>query len=93
MKIRVYATLRDIVGGPVIQLDDVAEIKIDTLIEKLFAMYPDMRKEVITRNGDLHSAFHFLINGRDARYINGMDTVVTNKDDIRIFPPVGGGRA
>jgi len=91
MKIKVYATLRGIVGGPVIDLDGVSEIKIDNLITKLFAMYPDMRKEAITRNGNLHSAFHVLINGRDARYINGMDTVVTDQDDIRIFPPVGGG--
>lgn len=91
MKIKVYATLRDIVGGPVIQLDDVSEIKINELIDKLFAIYPDMRKEALTRNGDFHSAFHFLINGRDSRYIDGMDTLVTDADDIRIFPPVGGG--
>ncbi len=91
MKIKVYATLRDIVGGPVVQLDDVSDIKIDELIDKLFVIYPDMRNEVTTRNGDFHSAFHCLVNGRDARYLNGLDTMVTNQDDIRIFPPVGGG--
>ena len=91
MKIKVYATLRDIVGGPVVQLDNVSEIKVDDLIDKLFTLYPTMRKEAVTRNGDLHSAFHVLINGRDARYINKTDTMITAKDDIRIFPPVGGG--
>ncbi len=91
MKIKVYATLRNIVGGPVVQLDDVSEATVGQVVDELFDRYPDIRKELLTRNGEFHSAFHFLINGRDAYYKNGMDTVITDQDDIRIFPPVGGG--
>lgn len=92
MEIKVYATLRDIVGGKSVHLTDVSEITVEQLLEQLFAKYPDMRSELFTRDGEMHSAFHILINGRDARYHNGIDTVITAKDEIRIFPPVGGGK-
>ena len=91
MEIKVYATLRRIVGGSSIQLNGVSEITVGEVVDKLLSEYPAMRAELTTRNGDLHSAFHFLINGRDARYLNGPETVITVEDDIRIFPPVGGG--
>jgi molybdopterin converting factor small subunit len=41
----------------------------------------------------MHAAIHILINGRDMRYIDGWETVVTEEDVVRIFPPVGGGRS
>ncbi len=92
MEIMVYATLRDIVGGKSVRLEDVSEITVGQMIERLFTQYPAMKSELLNGNGEMHSAFHILINGRDARYLDGPETVVTTKDQVRIFPPVGGGR-
>ena len=92
MKIRVYATLRDIVGGPSVQLNDLAETTtVGEMLERLFAQYPLLRDHVMTSRGELHSAFHVLINGRDSRFLNGLETVIAAADEVRIFPPVGGG--
>jgi molybdopterin synthase sulfur carrier subunit len=91
MDIKVYATLREVVGGKSVHLDDVAEMTVDQMLQKLLAKYPDLRMKMLNRNGELHSAFQILINGRDARYLNGMETVITAADEVRIFPPVGGG--
>ena len=92
MKIRVYATLRGIVGGPTVQLDNLTEATVGEMLDELFTRHPGVREHVLTSNGEMHSAFHVLINGRDARYLNGPETVITVKDEVRIFPPVGGGR-
>ncbi len=92
MEIKVYATLRAIVGGKSITLNGGAPMTVGNMIEQMFAAYPAMRGELLRSDGEMHSAFHFFINGRDARYLDGPETIVTAQDDVRVFPPVGGGR-
>jgi molybdopterin synthase sulfur carrier subunit len=91
MEIKIYATLRDIVGEGSIHLNGVSEITVEEMLQKMFDLYPDLRGEFYKKDGEMHAAIHILINGRDMRYINGWDTVITRDDVVRIFPPVGGG--
>jgi len=93
MEIKVYATLRDIVGGGTVNLNGVSEITVDQMLQKMFAQHPDLKSEFYKSDGEMHAAIHILINGRDMRYIDGWETVVTEEDVVRIFPPVGGGRS
>jgi molybdopterin synthase sulfur carrier subunit len=92
MEIRVYSTLRPIVGGPSVKLNSTPEITVAQMLDQLYANYPDLRQEFHKGNDDLHPAMLILVNGRDMRYINGTETVIKDDDDVRIFPPVGGGR-
>ena len=92
MEIRVYATIRPIVGGSSVQLNGVSELTVGQMLDELYKMYPDLRQELHKGRDDLHPAIHILVNGRDMRYLDGKDTVLTSNDQIRIFPPVGGGR-
>ncbi|MCB0210257.1 MAG: MoaD/ThiS family protein [Anaerolineae bacterium] len=91
MEINVYATLRPIVGGTSVTLDDVAEITVEDMLSRLCAKYPDLQPELYKGRDDLHPAIHILVNGRDMRYIDGQQTVLRSTDVVRIFPPVGGG--
>jgi molybdopterin synthase sulfur carrier subunit len=91
MEIKVYATLRDVVGAPSIYLDDQPDMTVGQILEAMCAQYPALRSKLSLGTKELHSAVHILINGRDMRYLNGLETVVTFKDVVRIFPPVGGG--
>ncbi len=92
MEIKVYATLREIVGGKSATLNGHGSKTMRQILEELFEKYPQMREKLFLNGGEMHSAFHFLVNGRDARYLDGLDTVISPDDDVRIFPPVGGGR-
>ena len=91
MEIKVYATLRDIVGGPSVQLNGVSKLTVGEMLQKMFAQYPKLEPAFYKSNGELHPATRVLLNGRDVQYIGGLETVVTAEDTIRIFPPVGGG--
>ena len=91
MEIKVYATLRSVVGGPSVHLNDVLQITVGQMLQELYDRYPALRVYLFDNQGNLHPAMHILINGRDMRYLNGAETVVTPTDIIRIFPPVGGG--
>lgn len=91
MEIKIYATLRDVVGASSICLDDRPEMTVGQILEAICAQYPDLRSKLTLGADKLHSAVHILVNGRDMRYLNGLETVVTLEDVVRIFPPVGGG--
>lgn len=91
MEIRVYATLRDVVGGQSIHLDAASKITVGQMLEKLFARYPALRSRLLDEEGKLQEAIHILINGRDMRYVEGLETAISPQDMVRIFPPVGGG--
>jgi molybdopterin synthase sulfur carrier subunit len=91
MEIKVYATLRPIVGGPSVRLNGQSEMTVEEILNAMYKLYPDMRSELYKGRDDLHPAIHILVNGRDMRYLNGVQTKLTASDEIRIFPPVGGG--
>ena len=91
MEIKVYATLRDVVGGKSVHLGGLPEITAGQMLQELFARYPVLLPKFFDEQGELRAAIHILINGRDLRYINGLDTAIAASDEVRIFPPVGGG--
>ena len=92
MEVKVYATLRDVVGSSTTQVDGSSDMTVDEILNELIARYPAIRQKLLLNGKELHPAMHILVNGRDMRYLEGLETVVTAKDEIRIFPPVGGGR-
>ena len=85
------ATLREVVGGKTVEIEDLAGLTVGQMLEQLFGRFPALQSKLLNREGDFHAAFHILINGRDARYLDGPETVIKADDEIRIFPPVGGG--
>lgn len=92
MQVRVYATLRPIVGGAVARLETRPGATVRTLLAELIARWPALQAELFDAAGALHNNIHVFINGRDVRYLGGLDIPVPADADVRIFPPVGGGR-
>lgn len=91
MEIKVYATLRDVIGSPSVKLDDTVGLTVGQMLDTLCRKYPALIPKIHLNGQDLHPALHILVNGRDMRYLNGLETQITPQDNIRIFPPVGGG--
>jgi molybdopterin synthase sulfur carrier subunit len=91
MEVRLFATLRPIVGGPTVQLKTEPGASVRTLLDEMISRYPAMQKELFDGEGRLHNNIHVFINGRDVRYLGGLDIAIPEGANIRIFPPVGGG--
>ena len=92
MKINFYATLRQITGQKTIELPLDGTITVRELLDQVLCLYPAMRDELVDENGALLQRVHVLINGRDVPYLeNQMNTIVTSRDTVNIFPAVGGG--
>jgi len=92
MKINFYATLRQITGKKTIELPLSESITVRELLNGLVTQYPELNNELFDNDGNLLSRVHVLINGRDAPYLeDALETKVTSRDTVNIFPAVGGG--
>jgi molybdopterin synthase sulfur carrier subunit len=91
MQIRLFATLRQIAGGAAVEVPQAEGDTLRTLLARLVDVHPDLEPEIFSGDGQLQSHVHVIVNGRDARFLAGLDTAVQANDQILIFPPVGGG--
>ena len=92
MKIKFFATLRDIVGGKNVEIPLKPGTSAQELLDQLIGSFPRLRAELLDETGKLHGHVHFFINGRDVQFTDtGLETKIMPDDDITIFPAVGGG--
>jgi sulfur-carrier protein len=91
MDINFYATLRLITGKKTLIVDLPDNVTVREMLEACFAQYPALRKELM--NGDeLHGHVHVFVNGRDVPYLEKtLETRISSKDKLDVFPAVGGG--
>lgn len=93
MEIKVYATLRDAVGGKSVFIEDSPQMTVDKMLHSLYHKYPALRSKLfVDDQPELNPSIQVLVNGRDMRYLDGLETVLSERDEIRLFPPVGGGQ-
>ncbi len=91
MNIRVFATLRPLVGGATVELNAGPGDTVRTLLNEMIERWPVMGEKVFDETGEVSSYIHVYLNGRDIRYRDGADTVIPEGAELRIFPSVGGG--
>lgn len=90
MQVKVFATLRLIVGDSKIQLEAGPGNTFRELLDELVTKYPGLKDELF-KDGELSSRIHVFLNGRDIRYLGGLDMEIPEDGEVLIFPPVGGG--
>ena len=91
MKVKIYATLRPLVGAPTLDLRAGAGSTVGQALQEILHRWPQLRPELMDSEGQLSDRIHLFLNGRDVRYLDGLDTVIPAGAELRIFPPVGGG--
>lgn len=88
--VRLFATLRDKSGGGVVRLEREGG-PLRALLADLLAARPDLQGRILDERGDLVPHVTVFIDGRDARYLQGIDTIVRPGQELFIFPPMAGG--
>lgn len=51
----------------------------------------NFEKSIFTSSGRLNSFILILLNGKDIRHLNGLNTNIKNGDEISMIPAVAGG--
>jgi sulfur-carrier protein len=80
--------LRPVTGG-----DAEAEVDGETVgevLDSLFDRYVDLR-ERICDDGDLRRFVNVYVGGEDIRFLSGLDTEVSDGEEVKILPAVAGG--
>lgn len=92
VKVKFYATFRELVGRKELEINGVNTV--GELLEKLFELYPEMRRELFTERA-LKAGKPVdgmvLVNGVNILHINSLETKLGEEDVVHIFPPAGGG--
>jgi sulfur-carrier protein len=91
MRIKAYATLRDLLGAGVIEVPLDGAANIEQLLRRLVADCPPFGKKLWDDDGKPTGYVTILLNGRSVEYLSGMATPVKDDDTVALFPPVGGG--
>ena len=88
VSVKIPAQLRAVTGG-----EGELEVEGSTVGEALdavFAQHEDLRDR-ITEDGGLRRFVNVYVSGEDIRFQDGLDTSVTDGDEVTILPAVAGG--
>jgi MoaD family protein len=61
------------------------------LVGALVTRYPSLKQQLLDDGGDLNRFVNVYVNGQDVRYLAGLDTPVTDRDEVRLLPAMAGG--
>ena len=61
------------------------------LIESVAGRFPEFKERVVSSDGQLHRFINVYANDEDIRYLDGLDTKVSEGDTVSILPAVAGG--
>ena len=92
MQVKLYASLRQVAGVKLVEVDFQPEITIGAVLQDVTRRYPTLTKSIWKDVDVLSELVHVFINGVDIRHLAGLATKITDQDHVDIFPPLVGGR-
>jgi sulfur-carrier protein len=86
--VKIPAQLRAVTGG-----EGEIEVEGETVGEALDAVFDqhDGLRERITQDGGLRRFINVYVSGEDIRFQDGLETEITEGDEVTILPAVAGG--
>jgi molybdopterin converting factor small subunit len=90
--VRLYATLRDHAGGQKdVEVSWQPGEPVGLVIERLVGQAPGLEGQVLDESGAVRPFVSIFLDGRDIRYLGGLNTALNGDQEIAIFPAVAGG--
>lgn len=85
--VKLFGSLRQKAGKPEIETTGMT---IREALESICAQNEALRAAIFDGDG-LRPHVRVMINGRDSEMADGLETAVSENDQIAIFPPIAGG--
>ena len=90
VEVKFYATLRELIDGNK-SVSVEGAVTVSGLLENLIERYPNLQGGIFDEDGNIRSFVAVMVNGRDIRHLEGIETALQGGDTLDIFPPVAGG--
>jgi len=95
VSVRFFTSLREAIGKKeeTLKFPEGEKVTVDMVLEKLKQRYGTPFVEYVydQKTGAVKGFLQFLVNGKSASTLNGMQTELDDGDVLAILPPVGGG--
>ncbi len=92
VQVNFFATFRHLTKNNQLTLALDENSTILHLLKVICYKLPEIKDILVNEDYSLKEWNHILINGRNIKYLQGLNTVILDNDIISIFPPVAGGR-
>lgn len=93
--VRFFTSLREIVGKKEEKFDfsEDRNVTVDMILRRLGEKYgkPFVNYVYEKKGGETRGFLQFLVNGKSAATLKGLQTELQDGDILAILPPVGGG--
>jgi len=89
VEVRLPTVLRPHAGGKSTVTAEGSTI--GEVLADLVRTYPGMAGQVLTEDGTLHRFVNVYVDDDDVRYLDQLDTSVSDGDTVSILPAVAGG--
>ena len=95
VSVRFFTNLREITEKRehTLKFPDNETVTVNVILKKLAERYGKSFVEYVydSKTGEVKGFLQFLVNGRSASPLNGLNTKLKDGDVLAIIPPVGGG--
>ena len=87
--VRIPAPLRKVTNDK-----DRVEVDAENLADMVQAMeeqYPGIKERLLDEAGELRHFVNIYVNGEDVQFFDGLETAISESDEVSIVPAVAGG--
>jgi len=89
VKVKIPTQLRSVTGGDAeTQVEEAGTV--GEVLDGLYDRYDGLRDR-IAEDGDLRRFVNVYVGGEDIRFLDGLETSVSDGDEVTILPAVAGG--
>jgi sulfur-carrier protein len=88
-KIKLPTQLRDAAGGSTTV--EASGSTVGEVLEALYEQHGELRERLSDGDGGLRRFVNVYVAGEDIRFGDGLDTAVSDGDEVQILPAVAGG--
>lgn len=87
---KLYATFREIAeGNKSVQITGASTVR--DALGQLVTLHPGLGKVFFDDEGAVRTYVAVMVNGRDIRHLEGLDSEIEDGATLDIFPPIAGG--
>ena len=91
VSVKFYAHLGDLVGKKSRLEIELAEGATVSHLLDVLLLDSKIKEHMLDENEEVKSDITIMRNGREVKFLEGLDTILNHDDEIQIFPVVAGG--
>lgn len=89
VEVRIPTVFQKLVGGS--KTVESSGGTVAEVLDRLNTEYPGFRERLTNEEGEIHRFVNIYVNNEDIRYLENLDTSLSDGDVVTILPAVAGG--